>query len=236
MLTEKTNKAQAEAFEHDDQTSPDRYQAIQTECRLLGQHYQTLYQHYQALLEHAPVRQEQLPDTAAYRQTLQDYRQSQQEHRLLIQHFRRTLHKHLLIVRSYRSNQNSLRQAGRPPIRKAILLGEGNAKDAAFLKGSVQQASTYRVFLATDSSQVLCLLQNVQIDLLVLDDGLAPLPGIELYHYLHFMKGLEALPVVIMSACFSPLLQTELAHHHLIGLEKPIKVEALMRTIDQLLV
>ena len=79
-------------------------------------------------------------------------------------------------------------------------------------------------------------MQNVHIDLLVLNDGLTPLPGIELYHYLHFMKGLEALPAINTSACFSPPLQEELAHYHLIGLEKPIKVEALVKAIDQLLV
>jgi len=236
MLTEKTNDTQAKAFGHDDQTLQDQYQVIQTECLVLRKHYQTLYEQHQALLECSPFRQGQHSGTAAYRQTLQDYRQSQQEHRRLIQQFRRTLHKHLIITRSYRGNQNSRIQAGRPLIRKTILLGEGNEKDAAFLRESVQQASAHRVFLATDSIQVLCLLQNVHIDLLVLDDGLTPLPGIELYHHLHFMKGLEALPTVIMSACFSPLLQEELAHYQLIGLEKPIKVEALVRAIDQLLV
>lgn len=121
-------------------------------------------------------------------------------------------------------------------MRKTILLGEGNEKDAAFLKESMQQASTHRVFLATDSTQVLYLVQNVHIDLLVLDNGLTPLTGLELYHHLHFKTGLEALPAIIINAYFSPPLQAETAQHHLIGLEKPIKVEALVRAIDQLLV
>ena len=100
----------------------------------------------------------------------------------------------------------------------------------------MQQANAHRVFLAADSSQVLCLVQNVHIDLLVLDDGLTSLTGLELYHHVHFMKGLEALPAIIMSASFSPFLQAQIAQHHLIGLEKPIKVEALVRAVDQLLV
>lgn len=129
-----------------------------------------------------------------------------------------------------------LTEKSRPLIRKTILLGKGNEKDAAFLKQDMQQASAHRVFLATDSSQVLCLVQNVHIDLLVLDDELTPLPGIELYHHLHFEKGLEATPAIIMSARYNPLFQAELALYNLIGLEKPIKVDALVRAIDQLLV
>jgi CheY-like chemotaxis protein len=236
MLMEKTNLAQFKALEHDYQTLQDQYQAIQMECLVLRKQFQTLYEQHQALLERYRTTLGQRPGTAASRQTLQDYCQSQQEQQRLIQQFRQTLHKHLLIIRSYRSNQNSRIQAGQPLIRKTILLGEGNEKDAAFLKESMQLASAHRVFLAADSTQVLCLVQNVHIDLLVLDNGLTPLTGLELYHHLHFMKGLEALPAIIMSACFSPFLQTEIAQHHLIGLEKPIKVAALVRAIDQLMV
>ena len=137
MLTEKTNNAQAKALEHEDHTLQDQYQAIQAECLMLSQHYQALYEQYQALLEHSPVRQGQLTGTTAYRQTLQGYRQSQQEHRRLIQQFRRTLHEHLLIIRSYRSNKNSQIQVDRPLIRKTILLGEGNEKDAAIAFSSM---------------------------------------------------------------------------------------------------
>jgi CheY-like chemotaxis protein len=236
MLMEKTNLAQFKALEHDYQTLQDQYQAILTECLVLRKQYQTLYEQHQALLERYRTRLGQRPGTAASRQTLQDYCQSQQEQQRLIQQFRQTLHEHLLIIRSYRSNQNSRIQAGQPLIRKTILLGEGNEKDAAFLKESMQQASAHRVFLAADSTQVLCLVQNVHFDLLVLDNGLTPLTGLELYHHLHFMKELEALPAIIINACFSPFLQAEIAQHHLIGLEKPIKVEALVRAIDQLLV
>jgi CheY-like chemotaxis protein len=236
MLIEKTNDAQAEALKHDAPTLQDQYQVIQTERLVLLMHYQILYKQYQALLERCPTKQEQYPDVTTFRQTLQDYRQSQQEHRRLIRQFRQTMHKHLIMRWSYQSDQNSRIQADRPHIRKTILLGAGNEKDAAFLKESMQQTGAHRVFVVTDSSQVLCLVQNVHIDLLVLDDGLTPLPGIELYHHLHCMKGLEATPAIIMSDCFKPLLQAELALYNLIGLEKPIKVDALVKAIDQLLV
>lgn len=235
MLIEKTNDIQSKADEHEDQTWQDQFQAIQKERLVLIKQYQTLYKQHQALLERCPNSQGQYSNMAEYHQTLQDCRQFHQEHRRLIQQFRQTLHKHLIITRSYRSNQISRTQASRPLIRKTILIGQGNEKDAAFLKEIMQQASAHRVFLAADSSQVLCLVQNVHIDLLVLDAELTPLPGIELYHHLHRIKGLEATPAIIMGDCFSPLFQAELALYNLIGLEKPIKVFALMQTIDQLL-
>jgi hypothetical protein len=170
MLMEPTNDAQANALQHNYHILQDQYQAILTECLVLHEYYQTLYQQHQALLDLFRTMQRQHPGTAAFRQTQQDYRQSQQVHRRLTQEFRCTLHKHLLLLRSYRSNQNSRIRAGLLLIRKSILIGEGNEKEASFLKGAIQQASAHRVFLASDSTQVLCLVQNVHIDLLVLDD------------------------------------------------------------------
>jgi hypothetical protein len=233
---EKTNVVHFKAIEHDYQTLQDQYQAIQTECFVLRKHYQILYEQHQVLLERCRTKLGQHPSTATSRQALKDDCKSQQEQQRSIQQFRRTLHKHLLIIRSYRSNQIRRIQAGRTLIRKTILLGEGNEKDAFFLKESMQQASSHRVFLAADSTQVLCLVQNVHIDLLVLDKELNPLPGLELYNQLHLMKGLEALPAIIMGEGFSSFSEAEIAHYHLIGLEKPIKEEALERAIDQLLV
>jgi PleD family two-component response regulator len=236
MLMEKTNLVQFKALLHDYQTLQDQYQAIQTECHLLRKHYQILYEQHQALLERCRTKLGQDPSTATSRQAMKDDCNSLQEQQRLIQQFRRTLRKHLFTIRSYRSNQNRRIQTGRTLVRKTILIGEGNDKDAAFLKESILQASSHRVFLAADSTQVLFLTQNVHVDLLVLDNGLTPLPGLELYNQLHLMKGLEALPVIIVGESFSFFSQGEIGHYHLIGLEKPIKEEALVRAIDQLLV
>jgi len=236
MLMEKPNNDQAKAFEHDYEPLHEDFQVIQAECCVLNQRYQTLYEHYQALLEHNPFRQEQHPNTATSRQTVKACQQAHQEQRRLIQQFRYRLHKHLLLLRSYRSHPNNQMPRGRMLLRTTILLGIGNEQEAALLQGSVQQASTHRVLLAADSSQVLSLVHNVHIDVLVLDDGLTPLAGFELYHHLHHMKGLEALPAIIMSTSFRSLHQKEQTPSQLIGMEKPITGEALMKAIDQLLI
>jgi hypothetical protein len=123
MLTEKSNDTQTKALIGGDQTLQEQNQALQIERLVLIKHYQTLYKKYQVLIGSCPTRQKQYQDIAVYRQSLQNYRQSQQEHRQLIQQFRRTLHKNLIITRSYRKNLTSQIQAGRPLIRKTILLG-----------------------------------------------------------------------------------------------------------------
>src|SRR5947208_16289944 len=99
MLMEKTNLAQFTALEHDYQTLQNQYQAIQTECLVLRKRYQTLYEQHQALLERYRTQLGQHPGTAISRQALQDYRQSQQAPQRLIQHFLRTLLKHLMLIR-----------------------------------------------------------------------------------------------------------------------------------------
>jgi hypothetical protein len=131
MLTNKTETAQVTACEHDEQTLQDQYRAIQAQCLMLSQHFQALYQQHQALLAFCPIKQGHVTSSAAYQQTLQDYRHFQHEHQQSIQHFRHMLHQHLLLTRSYHSNRNSQIQTGRPVLRKTILLGEGNERDAA---------------------------------------------------------------------------------------------------------
>lgn len=126
--------------------------------------------------------------------------------------------------------------AARPLIRKTILFGAGNEQEAALLKGSVQHARTQRVFLAADSSEVLFLVQNVYLDLLILDDELTPLSGMDLYRHLHRMKGLQVPPAIILSDNGMPLLVAELAPHSLMELEKPIEGEVLVKAIDQFLI
>jgi len=87
--------------------------------------------------------------------------------------------------------------AERSIIRTTILIAGGNAHDIAVLKEGLQQADAHRVFVATTSSEVLCLVKNVHIDMVIFDEELFPLPGSELYQQLQGMKQLETLPVII---------------------------------------
>lgn len=232
MRRDKTSDAQVQAFQCDGQPFQDPSLSHETEYQAIAQHYQSLYQDYHALLKRYPTKQEPYPDRAMFRQTLHDYRQSLHDHQQSIQQFRRTLRK-LIFAKSSQSDQNSPRQADRPLLRTTILLGTGNAQEAAFLKAYLQQAHTHRVFLAADNRETLGVLHNVHIDVLILDEELNPLSGSELYHHLHCLK--KRLPTIIMSDSFRFLRQLERIHSHFIGLEKPVRGDALLKAIDQLL-
>jgi hypothetical protein len=236
MLTYLTNDVQTEAIGHDNRTLYEQYNAMQEECLVLRKRYQTLYERFHAFLERSPQVQEPDPDRIVYRQAMRDYSQSLQEQRRVIQHFRHSLHTHLINMRSNRSKQHSHIPADCLLVRKAILLAVGNEQAAALLKANVQQASAHRVFVAADWSEVMCLVQNVHIDVLVLGDELTPLPAMELYTCAHDLKDLPALPTIIMSDCLSPLHCAERAHSHLMELERPIKGDELVKAIEKLLI
>ena len=58
----------------------------------------------------------------------------------------------------------------------------------------------YRALLAVDGSQALKLVQDIQPNMLILDNRLPDMKGIELYDRLHTMETLENIPVLLMSA------------------------------------
>ncbi len=55
--------------------------------------------------------------------------------------------------------------------------------------------------------------------------------GLELYDHLHTMKGLEEVPVIMVSA---RLPRRELAHRNIVGMSKPLDLDELLETIEQL--
>jgi hypothetical protein len=136
---------------------------------------------------------------------------------------------------SPQGTQNRNLPADRPLMRTTLLLAVGKAQDANVLKESLQQADAHRVFLAADWREPLCLVQNVHLDVLILDDDLTPLPDNEVSHYIQGMKKVEALPAIILRVRCNPFQLTERARASCIELEKPITGEALLKGIDQLL-
>lgn len=220
---------------HDYLNLQDQYKVIHADCLSLREQYETLYQQFHVLIESFPARQKRNVSIREFRQLLQEFRVSQQAHRQSISQFRHTIHQGYNI-RSLGCDQISRTAAKQSVIRKVIVLGAGSEENTLFLKEGLERVSTHRVFLAADSGQVLRLVQTVHIDLLVLDNELTPLSGFDLYRLLHSMKGLQALPAIILSNSFSSRFQAELARLHLFWQEKPVKVESLIQAIDKFLV
>jgi PleD family two-component response regulator len=233
--TRKIKDAEAKALQHYFQSLQEQYQAVQATRLVLRKQYQILQEQYQALQELYRMLQVLPLNSPETHQRRQDYLQSQQELQRSSQEYRRTLHDHLEIMRNHQRRLERRTEAQRPLplIRKAILIGESDAEITAFLKVAIQQETTHRVFLAFDSTQVLQIAQNVNIDLFLLDYTLAPLSAVKLYSQLQTMQGRQALPAIILYTPLSPNIQAEIAQHRLIGLNKPIEIDALLRAIDQ---
>jgi hypothetical protein len=136
---------------------------------------------------------------------------------------------------SPQGTQNRHVPADRPLMRTTLLLAVGNAQDADVLKKGLQHADAHRIFLAADWREVLCLVQNVYVDVLILDDDLTPLPDNEVSHYLQGMKKVEALPAIILRDRCNPFQLAERAHASYIELDKPIMEEVLLKALVQLL-
>jgi CheY-like chemotaxis protein len=83
-----------------------------------------------------------------------------------------------------------------------------------------------------NGNRALQVVERIKPDLFLLDDRLPDMNGIELYDHLHASKELEAVPALIVSARFP---QYEARKRNLLCLQKPIKLDELLQTIEKLI-
>ena len=114
---------------------------------------------------------------------------------------------------------------------KTILIVENDPGNGAFLVEAICLETPHHSLLATDSTRALEMIEHIKPDLFLLDYGITPLHGLELYDQLHAHKGLEAIPAIILSAS-AEQHASEIAARHLIDLSKPVDVEELLQTIE----
>ncbi|HEY4384772.1 MAG TPA: response regulator, partial [Ktedonobacteraceae bacterium] len=77
------------------------------------------------------------------------------------------------------------------------------------------------------------LISERKPDLLLLDDLLPGMHGLELYDYLHTIPALSTVPALLISA--NNHRSKEVERHHLTFLAKPYELETLLETIHALL-
>jgi len=130
------------------------------------------------------------------------------------------------------SDKNSQVLAEGQERAKLILLVEDDAFIGTFLEQMILQETFYQPLLVTSGFQALQLIQEITPDLLLLDYHLPGINGIELYDYLHAMKGLEETPGIMMSA---HLPIQALAQRSLVGITKPFELDELLTTVEHLL-
>ncbi|TMC85966.1 MAG: response regulator [Chloroflexi bacterium] len=83
---------------------------------------------------------------------------------------------------------------------KTILVVEDDENIGELIVEAFIQETPYQAMLATDGKQALKIVQNVKPNVLLLDNNLPDMKGIELYDRIQVEKELENVPVLLMSA------------------------------------
>jgi DNA-binding response OmpR family regulator len=115
---------------------------------------------------------------------------------------------------------------------KTILVVEDDENIGEFIVEAFVQETPYQAMLATDGKQALKIVQNVKPSVLLLDNNLPDMKGIELYDRIQVEKKLENVPVLLMSA---NLPVHEVKKRNLYCLNKPFELNDLLQTIESLL-
>jgi CheY-like chemotaxis protein len=119
-----------------------------------------------------------------------------------------------------------------PQREKTVVIVEDDEDIGLFLVQCIVHETPFRALLVTNASDALQAMRTTQPSLLLLDYRLPGMNGIELYDHLRGLEGGKDIPVVMISAT---LPQREIAQRHLVGMNKPVDVDDLLQTIENLI-
>lgn len=117
-------------------------------------------------------------------------------------------------------------------IVKTVLIVEDDESIGAFILRTILDETSHQAILVTDGHKAIETVKSLKPNLLVLDYHLPRMNGIELYDNIHANKELEHVPAILMSAS---LPKNEARKRKITCLEKPFELDALLKTIDELI-
>lgn len=115
---------------------------------------------------------------------------------------------------------------------KTVLVVEDDADIGSFIVQVISQETAHHALLVADGFQALKALHGLKPNLLIIDYQLPNLNGIELYDRISRIKGMEAIPTIMMSA---RLPTQEIMKRKIVGMKKPFELQDLLNTIEKLL-
>jgi len=128
-------------------------------------------------------------------------------------------------------DQDIASSEARKPVT-TILVVEDDRAIGSFLVEAIKQETPYQALLATDGYQALKMVHDLKPGLFLIDYSLPRMNGLELYDQLHTTKELEDVPAVV---CSANCPWQEVEKRELTCVEKPIKLDELLQTIEKVL-
>ena len=114
---------------------------------------------------------------------------------------------------------------------KAILLVGNDDATMLPLAHVLSQDLHSHLFVASNSFAAVKFVGHITPHLLIVDDCLPDMTGIQLYDRLHANRELAALPAIMLSASLEDL-KDALAARNLIGFRKPFDLDKFITTIE----
>jgi CheY-like chemotaxis protein len=115
---------------------------------------------------------------------------------------------------------------------KTVVIVEDDVDIGLFLVQFLVHETPFRALLVTNASDALRAMKTTHPSLLLLDYRLPGMNGLELYDHLQGLEGGKDIPVVMLSAT---LPHREIAQRHLVGMNKPVDLDELLQTIENLI-
>jgi two-component system, chemotaxis family, chemotaxis protein CheY len=115
-----------------------------------------------------------------------------------------------------------------------VLIVEDNA-DSREMLSFILRYEGYKVITASDGSEGLSQVKNVQPDLIISDLEMPNLDGIEMVKSLRHLPEGEKVPILILSAYDSESLNQAIEVGATQAMRKPIEVDSLVSTVKGLL-
>ena|SRR5215469_12045352 len=114
---------------------------------------------------------------------------------------------------------------------KVILLVANDDAIQRRLADMLSQKAHYHLFVASSAFAAVKFLRYITLHLLIVDECLPDMTGIQLYDCLHPNRELAPLPVIMLCASVEDM-KGELAARHLIGLSKAFDLDEFITTIE----
>ena len=114
---------------------------------------------------------------------------------------------------------------------KAILLVGNDDATMLPLAHVLSQDLHFHLFVASNGFAAVKFVRHITPHLLIVDDCLPDMTGIQLYDRLHANRELAALPAIMLSASLEDM-KGALAARNLIGFRKPFDLDKFITTIE----